>query len=112
MGVLMSWDETPTLTERFAVVREKLHALQGRWRLGSSYSGWCSALQGCSSKVLSAITLRLRNLVKTLAPEYQRREGWLAIAADGSRVECPRTEANEEGLGCAGKDRASPQVVS
>jgi hypothetical protein len=111
MGVLMSWDETPTLTERFAVVREKLHALQARWRLGSSYSGWCAALQGCSSKVLPAITLRLRNLVKALAPEYQRREGWLAIAADGSRVECPRTEANEHGLGCAGKERTTPQLM-
>jgi hypothetical protein len=107
----MSWNETPTLTERFAVVREQLHALHGRWRLGSSYSGWCHALQDCSSNVLPAIILRLRNRVKALARKYQRREGWLAIAADGSRVECPRTEANERGLGCAGKERTTPQLM-
>jgi len=107
----MSWNETPTLTERFAVVREQLHALQRRWRLGSSYSGWCQALRDCSTNVLPAITLRLRDRVKSLSPKYQRREGWVAIAADGSRVECPRTEANEEGLGCAGKERTTPQLM-
>jgi hypothetical protein len=49
--------------------------------------------------------------VKSLASKYQKREGWLAIAADGSRVECPRTEANEQGLGCAGKVRTTPQLM-
>jgi len=79
--------------------------------LGSSYTGWCRAVQDCSSNVLPAIILRLRNRLKSLAPQYQRREGWLAIAADGSRVECPRTEANEQGLGCAGKERTTPQLM-
>jgi len=107
----MGWNETPTLTERFTLVREQLHALYPRWSLGSSYSGWCSALQDGSSKVLPAIMLRLRNRVRTMPPQWQRREGWRAFAADGSRVECPRTEANELGLGCAGKERTTPQLM-
>jgi hypothetical protein len=110
-AVLMSWNETPTLTERFALVREQLHALCPRWRLGSSYSGWCDALRDCSDKVLPAIVLRLRERVKSLPPKCQRREGWIALAGDGSRVECPRTEANEQGLGCAGKERTTPQLM-
>ena len=107
----MSWNETPTLTERFATVREQLRVLCPRWRLGSSYSGWCDALRSCSDKVLPAIVLRLRERVKSVSPEYQRREGWVALAADGSRVECPRTEANEQRLGCAGKQRTTPQLM-
>lgn len=55
--------------------------------------------------------LRLRNRVKNMSAKYQRRQGWLAIAADGSRVECPRTADNEEGLGCAGKERTTPQLM-
>jgi hypothetical protein len=111
MAVLMAWNETPTLTERFAVVRRQLHALHPRWRLGWSYSGWCSAVEECSGKMFPAIALRLRNWTKTVAAGYQRRHGWLAFAADGSRVECPRTEANEQGLGCAGKERTTPQLM-
>jgi hypothetical protein len=107
----MSWNETPSLTERFASVREQLHALQPRWRLGSSYSGWCGALRECSDKVLPAIVLRLRRRMQSLASKHQKREGWIALAADGSRVECPRTEANEQGLGCAGKQRTTPQLM-
>src|SRR4029453_634829 len=32
------------------------------------------------------------------------------FAADGSRLECPRTAANEAGLGCAGKRKTGPQL--
>jgi hypothetical protein len=38
------------------------------------------------------------------------REGWCAFAVDGSRVECPRTKANEEELGCAGRKKTGPQL--
>jgi hypothetical protein len=107
----MSWNETPTLTERFAVVREQLRVLHPRWRLGKSYTGWCDALRDCSGKVLAATILRLRNQIKRMPKKYQQCEGWLAIAADGTRVECPRTEANERGLGCAGKERTTPQLM-
>jgi hypothetical protein len=107
----MGWNETPTLTERFAVVCEQLHALCPRWRLGSSYGGWRSALQDCSSEVLQAVAVRLRNRIRTLKMEHQRRLGWFALAADGSRIECPRTEANERDLGCAGKQRTTPQLM-
>jgi len=111
MAVLMSWNEMPTLTERFAAVGQQLHALYPRWRLGTSYSGWSSALQEWSGKLFPAIVLRLRERMKAVASDYQRRQGWLAFAADGSRAECPRTEANEQGLGCAGKERTTPQLM-
>jgi len=107
----MGWEETGKLTERFHVVREYLQAMFPRWRLGTSYSGWSEALQTWSPEVLSAVTARLRRRMQTMAGKYWTRDGWLAFAGDGTRVECPRTEANEQGLGCAGKERTAPQLM-
>jgi hypothetical protein len=33
------------------------------------------------------------------------------MGVDGSRVECPRTAANEAAFGCAGKDKTTPQQL-
>jgi hypothetical protein len=107
----MSWEGTVNLTERFENVRDCLRRLFPRWRLGTSYSGFCEALEACSRQILPAITARLQRQLQAIAGKHWRREGWLAFAADGSRVECPRTKANEEGLGCAGKSRTAPQLM-
>ena len=34
----------------------------------------------------------------------------MAVAVDGSRVECPRTQANQETLKCAGREKTGPQL--
>jgi len=34
---------------------------------------------------------------------------WTVIAVDGSRINAPRTRANEDGLGLAGRDKTTPQ---
>jgi len=107
----MSWEGTENLTERFRNVRDCLKRLFPRWRLGTSYSGFCNGLKAWSSQVLPAIAARLQRQLHGMAGEHWRCEGWLAVAADGSRVECPRTEANEEGLGCAGRNRTAPQLM-
>jgi hypothetical protein len=50
-------------------------------------------------------------IVKSLRPaesasgDAWRIAGWLVLAVDGSRFECPRTTANEEGLGCGAASR-------
>ncbi|QOJ15726.1 MAG: hypothetical protein HRU75_14220 [Planctomycetia bacterium] len=33
------------------------------------------------------------------------------LGVDGSRVNCPRTRANEQAFGCAGKQRTAPQQL-
>lgn len=37
--------------------------------------------------------------------------GWVAFAADGSRVEMPRTQANQKAFGCAAKKKTGPQFL-
>lgn len=35
----------------------------------------------------------------------------MLMAVDGSRIDCPRTAANEEALGCAGRKKTGPQQM-
>jgi hypothetical protein len=107
----MGWEEAAQLGQRFARVREYLEAMHPRWDLGSSYSGWCEALQAWSGQLLPAVSNRLRREVQRVAGAFWRHREWILFAADGSRLECPRTEANEGELGCAGKVRTTPQLM-
>jgi hypothetical protein len=58
---------------------------------------------------LEAVGEALRAAMRERAGAYWTREGQLAFAVDGSRVECSRTKANEEALGCGGRKKTGPQ---
>ena len=109
MAMLMSWDDAPTLIDRFGNACDLLRELFPRWTLGRSYSGFRDALLRESSRLKSAVEERLRSPV----PEWElhwRVQGWLVFIVDGSRFECPRTVENEQRLGCAGRVKTAPQI--
>jgi hypothetical protein len=110
MALLMTWSPEQTLGERFTAVRELLRALFPRWRLGTTYTGWYEAQARWLAPLQPELARRLRQQLRALGPAVWTREGWCAFAADGSRVECPRTAANEQGLGCAGRKKTGPQL--
>lgn len=110
MALLMTWSAEQTLADRFDAVRDFLKAAFPHWRLGVSYTGWYEAQARWLAPVPSAVARRLRQQMAAFAGRQWAREGWCALAADGSRVECPRTAANERGLGCAGKERTAPPL--
>jgi hypothetical protein len=109
MSLLMAWSVEQTLGERFDAVRGFLKTVLPHWRLGGSYQGWCDAVQRWLLPLQAAVAQRLRRQMQTLAGRHWQLHGWCAFAVDGSRVECPRTQANEE-LGCAGRKRTGPQL--
>jgi hypothetical protein len=110
MALLMAWGAEQTLAERFDAARDWLLTLFPDWRLGGSYTGWVQALARWDTPLRPAIAQRLRRQMRDFAGRHQTRAGWRAFAADGSRLECPRTAANEAALGCAGKRRTAPQL--
>jgi hypothetical protein len=57
-----------------------------------------------------ALSRRLRQQIKNLAGRYWQQEGWCDFAVDGSRLECPRTRANQQVLKCAGREKTGPQL--
>jgi hypothetical protein len=110
MAILMVWSADQTLQTRFEAVREVVRSLHPKWSLGKSYTGWYEAQLKWIEPLQPALKKRLRRQIESQAGRHWLREGWCAFAVDGSRVECPRTQANEEELKCAGRDKTGPQL--
>jgi hypothetical protein len=110
LGLLMTWSSEQTLGERFHSVRRWLKTLLPHWRLGTSYQGWFDAQQKWLTPLQPAVAKRLRRHMHKLAGQHWQQQGWCAFAVDGSRVECPRTQANEQELKCAGRAKTGPQL--
>lgn len=111
VSVLMTLDEAEHLKDRFAHARQAVVALfPGRKRPGTTYQGYVAArgrLRRCHQR---AIQRQLRERHQWAAGPYWQRDGWVAFAVDGTRVELPRTAANEKAFGCAGRDKTGPQL--
>ena len=110
VAILMVWSAEQTLQARFGETREVVRSLFPKWPLGKSYTGWYQAQRKWLTPLRPALSQRLRRQLQTRAGRRWQREGWCAFAADGSRVECPRTAANEKALKCAGKKKTGPQL--
>ena len=109
-AILMVWSAEQTLQMRFEETREVVRSLFPKWPLGNSYTGWYEAQLKWITPLRPALSQRLRRQLQARAGRHWQREGWCAFAADGSRVECPRTAANEAELKCAGKKKTGPQL--
>lgn len=110
MAMLMVWSAEQTLQARFEDTRQVVQSLFPKWPLGKSYTGWYEAQLKWLTPLRPALGKRLRQQLQALAGRHWQREGWCAFAVDGSRVECPRTAANENELKCAGKKKTGPQL--
>jgi len=110
VAILMVWSAEQTLQARFEETREVVRSLFPKWPLGKSYTGWYEAQRKWLTPLRPALSQRLRRQLQSRAGRRWQREGWCAFAADGSRVECPRTAANEIELKCAGKKKTGPQL--
>jgi DDE family transposase len=106
----MAWSEGQTLSARFRYAVETSRDLHRHWRLGRSYSGFAQATISKSAEVLEGVKNRFREEMASSLRTFRNRDGFCVLAVDGSRVECAHTLANEDGLGCAGRDKTAPQV--
>ncbi len=107
---MMAWDEGQTLTGRWENAKEVAGTLHAHWKLGKSYGRFAETLVASTPWLAEGISRRLRKQMLNMAGPYAKRCGWLALTVDGSRQEAPHTQANEAGLGCAGREKTAPQV--
>jgi hypothetical protein len=109
-AVLMSFDPSATLIDRFDSARDCLARLfPHARRCGGSYRGFSKALAGRGP--LEELSRHLRGQMREMAGAHWLREGWCAFAADGSKIDAPRTRANRRGLGRAGRKGSPPQMA-
>jgi hypothetical protein len=110
INLLMAWSEGQTLSARFQFAGDTARDGHPHWKLGRSYSGFAQATIGKSSEILAGLKRRFRAQMTAETRLFRDRDGFCLLAVDGSRLECPHTAANEEGLGCAGREKTAPQV--
>jgi hypothetical protein len=110
-AVLLGWAAGPNLQECFAAAREALVAMYcSRRRPGETLAGFLEALSRQSATLLAVVVGALRRMTIRLSRRLWRLGPWVVMGADGSRVECPMTRSNQKGLGCAGRDKTTPQL--
>lgn len=110
-AVLLGWAAGPNLHECFAAARETLVAMYlSRRRPGETLAGFLDALGEQSAALLSVVVMSLRRMTIRVSGRNWWLGPWVVMSGDGSRVECPMTRCNEKHLGCAGKDKTTPQL--
>ena len=110
-AVLVAWESARSLAERLAAACQTLDAMfPGVHVGGATYQGWAKAL-GRETDLPDRVADRLRALTRDLGGgRCWRRDGRLAFAVDGTRVDCPRTAANRRALRRAGRTGTGPQL--
>ena len=107
----MALDDGQTQTDRFTHALEVVvDVFRSRRRPGNTYQGYVKVLRKNTPLIHRYLAPHLRSEHHRVAGPFQRRLGFQAFAADGSRVEVPRTAANEAALGCAGRKKTGPQL--
>lgn len=106
----MALDEGQTLGARFEHACETAHALHSHWSLGEAYSGFAAALVRSFTTIAPGMVKRLQFMVRQLGGAHWTCCRWPSFAVDGTRIETGHTKANEDGLGCAGREKTAPQV--
>jgi AcrR family transcriptional regulator len=113
-AILVAWGEGQTLVARFTAARAcVVEMFPSRRRPGETYEGFIGALEKVSWDLLGVVAAHLRGLVRGAAQAAGCWEvcGWAAFGADGSKVDCPMTRANEAGLGVASRANSWPQML-
>jgi Transposase DDE domain len=108
VSVVMNWMPGTTLSERFRAARKLVRFVQPRWALPTTFPAFVAAQRRWWPTLWPLICRRLR--AEESFGDAWRVLGWLVLAVDGSRFECPRTTDNEKGLQCAGREKTSPQI--
>ena len=110
MAILFSWQPATTMVDAFESARAVLVRMYvSRRRPGRSLGGYLAALQAASDELLAVVTPHMRACVRQVSGAAWRSGRWVVMAVDGSRIDCPRSRANEAAFGCAGRDKTGPQ---
>jgi len=95
-AVAMALSPARTIVERFFdALPLAADALPRRARAGTTYQGFSKAMLSRGPTLLAAACEHLRGQLRAVAGNFWTQRGFVAFAVDGTRVECPRTIANE-----------------
>jgi hypothetical protein len=109
-AILLSWSKVDTLTDAFSQSREAVVAMyRSRKRPGKTSRGLFDALRTRGARLAGLLKAHLQGETIRRAGSRWHSKRWVGLAVDGSRVDCPRTRANEAGFGRGGRKKTRPQ---
>jgi hypothetical protein len=96
-AVLWAWCDEKTLVERFALARKIImNRYAEQAEPAGSYQAFIKLLRKWTDSLLPLLAAGFRRRMAEGLAAVWRVEGWLVFAADGSKVDVPRTRRNEE----------------
>lgn len=102
----MYWIPGTGICDRFQRARQIVSRLHPRWTIPVSLGGFIEAQERVWPQIQAELIGRLRPDASWT--DQWKICGWLLIAVDGSKFECPRTQKNEEKL--SGEALKTPQI--
>jgi hypothetical protein len=94
-ALLWAWSEEAALVDRFFTAQQVIAQHSGEQHGSVSYQAFLKLLRRRTSVLLTALVAALqRRMERSLANHY-RVAGYLAFGIDGTRIDVPRTVANE-----------------
>lgn len=109
--VCIGWSWKRRLTGRFGEARAIAAALYpDHADLPGSYQGFFKQLGKANVSFLRSSVSVLRKEAPCRAGESWWTHNWIVFAADGSRIEAPRTKRNQKWMGRAGRKGTGPQL--
>lgn len=111
-ALLLAFSGLATLQERLAEVHDAVVAMYPtRQRPGKTWAGFSAKLRRHSQRLLQGVSAHLRRqMVQRLTPCW-RVAGFVAFGVDGTKIDCPRTRANEQRFKIGGKKKSGPQQL-
>jgi hypothetical protein len=109
--LLATWCCGDSLPEKFEAARA-FYAVgcPKRKRPGATFAGFEKAVAKLPMPVLRTLAAAIRGRIETLFEARLRVGGFVPLGCDGTRLECPRSEALEKGVGTFGKDGSAPML--
>jgi hypothetical protein len=110
--LMMVWSPQAQLGDRFREARAAVVGMYPtRRRPGRTFAGFMSIMARHSPRLLVLITTHLRARM----PGHLGRDWmvgrWRVFTVDGSKIDCPRTRANQKHFKCGGRHKSGPQLL-
>ena len=94
--LLWAWSEEASLVDRFVTAQEVIAQTTGEQREFVSYQAFMKLLRRHAAVLLAAVVAALQRAMRQSLADCERVAGYLAFAVDGTRIDVPRTAANEQ----------------
>jgi len=111
--ILLAWSPLPTLQDRFDEARAAtVRMYRSRRRPGKTFGGFMTKLARHSARLLALVGGTLRQRMQERSGEQWRIGRWLAFGVDGTKIDCPRTRANQKRFKNSGQRKKSKKNPS